>query len=82
MSKIWDGYVYIRLRNADPAFPALVDADLVLAHNGQLMPVVRLTNTTEWAEQLRMPAAAILTLHTDLESGDVCKVHADGDARC
>lgn len=80
VSKIWDGYVYIRLRKSDPTFPALVDADLILAHNGQLMPIVRVRNTSAWADELRVPAAAIMTLHTDLESGDVCKAHADGVA--
>ncbi|ACU72909.1 hypothetical protein Caci_4041 [Catenulispora acidiphila DSM 44928] len=77
VSKIWDGYVYIRLRRADAE---TVDAELILAHDGQLIPVVRLANTTDWAEQLRLPANAIMTLHTDLESGDPCKDHADGVA--
>lgn len=80
VSKIWDGYVYIRLRNAESAFPTLVDADLILAHNGQLMPVVRVRGASDWANELRMPAAAIMTLHTDLESGEVCKPHANAVA--
>jgi hypothetical protein len=77
VSKIWDGYVYIRLRRADAQ---TVDAELILAHDGQLIPVVRLASTTDWAKQLVSPANAITTLHTDLESGDPCKDHADGVA--
>jgi hypothetical protein len=57
-----------------------VDADLILAHDGQLMPVVRLLDVEDWAEQLHAPVAAIMTLHTGLESGDPCKAHADGVA--
>jgi hypothetical protein len=32
------------------------------------------------AEQLHAPVAAIMTLHTGLESGDPCKAYADGVA--
>lgn len=71
VSKVWDGHVYIRLRTAVPAFPALVDADLILAHDGQLMPITRVRNASDWANDLHVPAAAVTTLHTDLESGEV-----------
>lgn len=78
VSNVRDGCLYIRLRNADPASRALVDAHLVLAHDGQLLPIVRLHGVSDWAIQLRTPAAAIMTLHTDLESGEVvCKARAD-----
>lgn len=70
VATIPDGYVYIRLRRADAAG---VDADLILAHDGQLMPVTRVLGAEDWAEQLRTPAAFAISLHTDLESGETCK---------
>ena len=75
VSRICDGEVYIRLRRVDDG---LVDAELILAHDGRLVPVVRLLGVEDWAEQLRTPTAAITGLHTDLESGEVCKSYADG----
>ena len=75
LAKIWDGELYIRLHRSGPD---AVDAELVLAHDAQLMPIVSVKGASDWAEQLRAPAAAIMTLHTDLESGDPCKAHATG----
>jgi hypothetical protein len=69
--------VYIRLRRVDGA---LVDAELILAHDARLVPVVRLLGVEDWAEQLRTPTAAISALHADLESGEPCKSYADGAA--
>jgi hypothetical protein len=77
VAKIWDGDLYIRLRRADAD---TVEADLILAHDAQLMPIMHTTGASDWAEQLRAPAAAIMTLHTDLESGDPCKARAVGAA--
>ena len=74
VSRVCDGEVYIRLRRVDGG---LVDAELILAHDGRLVPVVRLLGVEDWAEQLRTPTAAITGLHTDLESGEVCKSYAD-----
>jgi hypothetical protein len=75
VAKIWDGELYIRLRHTDAG---AVEAELILAHDAQLMPIVRVSGSGDWAEQLRGPAAAIMTLHTDLESGDPCKARAAG----
>jgi hypothetical protein len=76
VSRIFDGDVYIRLARSTPAFPSLVDAELILAHDGQIMPITRVQNATNWAQELRTPAAAIMTLHTDLESRLECRAHA------
>lgn len=75
VSRIFDGDVYIRLRRVDAGS---VDADLILAHDARLVPVVRLLGVEDWAEQLRPPAAAIMNLHTDLESGEPCKSYVGG----
>lgn len=77
LSHIYDGDVYIRLRRAGVG---TVDAELVLAHDAQLIHVMRLIGVEDWAQQLRMPAAAIMSLHTDLESGEPCKSYAAGAA--
>jgi hypothetical protein len=77
VSRTCDGDVYIRLRRVDGG---LVDAELVLAHDGRLVPVVRLLGVEDWAEQLRTPTAAVAGLHADLESGEPCKSYADGAA--
>lgn len=77
LSRISDGEIYLRLRRTGTAS---VDAELILAHDGQLMPVMRLLGVKDWAEQLRIPAATVRTLHTDLESGETCKAFVDGIA--
>lgn len=78
VSTVPDGYLFIRLRRADDA---TVDTEVILAHDGQLMPVVRLLGVEDWAEQARTPAAFAMSIHTDLESGEMCKSFADGAAR-
>ena len=76
VSRIFDGDRYIRVARSTPTFPDLVDADLILAHDGQLMPITRVQNSTDWAQELRMTAAAITTLHADLEARLECRTHA------
>lgn len=77
VSRIFDGDVYIRLRRAQTD---TADAHLILAHDGQLLPVMRVQDVADWAEQLRPAAAAIMTLHADLESGVRCRPHAGAEA--
>ncbi|WP_194925087.1 hypothetical protein [Catenulispora pinisilvae] len=74
VSRIFDGDVYIRLRRAQAD---TVDAHLILAHDGQLLPIMRVQEVADWAEQLRPAAAAIMSLHADLESGGRCKAYVD-----
>jgi hypothetical protein len=71
VSRVFDGDLYIRLRSTDAV---TVDAELILAHDGQLMPVIRVQGK-DWAERLSTPAAAIMTLHTDLEEKVRCKAY-------
>lgn len=81
VSRIFDGDVCIRLERSDPVFKGVVDAELILAHDGQLLPVVRVRGSSDWAQELRTSAATIMTLHTDLESGVRCRQHAGAEAR-
>ena len=80
VSRIFDGDLYIRLSRSTPASPPVVDADLILAHDGQLMPITRVRNSTDWARELRPTAAAITTLHADLEAKLECRTHAQAVA--
>ncbi|GAA2063772.1 hypothetical protein GCM10009839_88970 [Catenulispora yoronensis] len=80
VSRIFDGDLYIRLSRSTPAFPALVDAELILAHDGQLLPITRVQNSTDWARELRPTAAAVTTLHADLEVKLECRTHAQAVA--
>lgn len=80
VARIFDGDVYVRLRRITSVSPTMMDAELILAHDGQLMPITRTQNTATWAEDLRTPAAAIMTLHADLESRLECRAYAEGAA--
>jgi hypothetical protein len=75
--RVWDGDLYVRLRRTDRV-SAVVDADLILAHDGRLMTFLHVRGVAEWAKELLPTAAGVMTLHTDLESGETCKPHAEG----
>lgn len=79
VARVSDGEIYIRLRRIDPVY-VLVDAELVLAHDGHLMTVMRLHGVRDWADELRLPAAAIRSLHTDIEAGEPCRAYAESTA--
>jgi hypothetical protein len=75
LARVLDGGILIRLGRAEAE---TVDAELILAHDAHPTTVVRLGGVVDWAEQLRVPAAAVMALHTDLESGEPCRTaHAD-----
>jgi len=57
---------------ADDRTSHLTSADGVLGKD-------RVQDVADWAEQLRSAAAAVMTLHADLESGVRCRAHAGAE---